>query len=225
MLALRLLLAVVCLVIAGRTVVRNDDWASTEALMQSAARVVPTSAKVHAALGGVALAKEDWSKALEHFHEAMEIYPDYIHTAVTINLNLGTALFKTGQTTEAIQAYERAVELDPGSSVTHFNLALGYAERGLYGVAEKAMRRALALNPEFPEARSGLSSILIGLGRYDEALGEAEAALRLRPDLREARAHRAKALQALGKLDEAAAESKRAGGEVMVPGLMGRKPR
>ena len=87
------------------------------------------------------------------------------------------------------------------------------------------MQSALALNPEFPEAHSGLSMILIELERYDEAIGEAEAALRLRPDLREAHANRAKALQALGRFDEAAAESKRAGGEVMVPGLMGRKAR
>jgi len=220
-----LLVVLICLAMTVRTVARNQDWASTETLMGSAAQVVPESAKVHAALGGVALVKQDWSKAFEHFHRATELYPDYIHTAVTINLNLGTALLKTGQTTDAIQAFERAVALDPGSSVTQFNLALGYTERGLYAVAEKVMRSALALNPEFPEAHSGLSSILIELQRYDEALGEAEAALQLRPDLREAHANRAKALQALGKFDEAATESKRAGAEVLVPGLMGRKAR
>ncbi len=208
-----------------RTVFRNQDWISTEALMRSAVQTVPQSAKAHAALGGIAAGRANWDQALQDFQIAMRLYPEYVERDVTINLNLGAALLKTGRTTEAIQAFERAVELDPRSSLTQFNLATAYAQNGLYTVAERIMRTALVLNPKFAEAHGMLSGILLELGRSEEALQEAEVSLQLNSGLQSGKLYKAIALEQLGRIEQAVEAMADSGRSGAVPGLMGRRGR
>jgi tetratricopeptide (TPR) repeat protein len=169
LIALRSSLIVLCLALTARTVARSQDWADTEALMRSAARAVPGSAKVHAVLGGVALTKEDWATSLEHFQTAMGLYPDYIHREVTINLNLGTALMRNGRMTEALRAFERAAALDSRSSVTRLSLSRILFALGRYEEALTEADAAVQLRGDLPDAHAVRARALQALGRADEA--------------------------------------------------------
>ena len=218
-------LVAVWVLLTLRTVDRNRDWADSETLMRSAEAVVPTSSKVHTVLADIAIRKADWSSALSHLQTAMGLYPGFTSTEVAINLKLGIIFLNTGREDDAIVAFERAVALDPFSSLPRFYLGTGYVMGRRYEEAEASLRHALSLNPEAPEARSSLSWVLNVQGRYEEALREAEAALRLQPDLREGRLNRARALQGLSRSQEAVEEFQRAGSSILEPGFLGGRRR
>ena len=70
-----LLTAALCLACAARTVVRNQDWESEEALFLSALTVCPDSAKVLLNSGILARRAQDWPLALQRFSRALEVEP------------------------------------------------------------------------------------------------------------------------------------------------------
>lgn len=78
---LHALLLLLCLAMVARTVVRNRDWVSNEAIFRSAVRVVPNSAKAHAALGDELKdrsSRAERLEAVEDYQTALRIYPDYL---------------------------------------------------------------------------------------------------------------------------------------------------
>ena len=58
---------------------------------------------------------------------------------------LGTLLHFQGQTEQAIQHFQRSIELDPGDAAPHLSLGRIYAVRGEYELAWKHARAAEAL--------------------------------------------------------------------------------
>jgi tetratricopeptide (TPR) repeat protein len=70
-----LLTAALCVAAAARTVLRNADWASEEALFLSALTVCPDSAKVLLNSGILARRAQDWPLALQRFTRALEVEP------------------------------------------------------------------------------------------------------------------------------------------------------
>jgi Flp pilus assembly protein TadD len=195
--ALLLLLVLICAALLVRTVVRNQDWVSTEHLFLSALRVVPDNAKVHAALGRIAKNKGRWDEAISHFQTALGIYPGYSQEDVPFNSNFGIALIEKGMVAEGTAALERAIQINPQWSLLHYNLGFAYSKQERYREAEAAYRRALSLNDEDPRAYTGLGYLFLRQGRYEEALASAEAALEREPRNAEALSVLARVRQAL----------------------------
>src|SRR5262249_11713082 len=113
-----IVLGLVCLAFTVRTIDRNRDWISAETLMESAMKAYPASAKVHSMLGALAAARADWVETRDHLQTAIGLYPDYLNTEVEINFNLGRMFLSNHETDNAVEAFERAVALDPTSSMT-----------------------------------------------------------------------------------------------------------
>src|SRR6266542_5017058 len=101
----------------------------------------------------------------------------------------GIAEKAAGYLRRAQTLFEKAIELDPQSSVLHFSLAETLYNRGLHEEALKAVRRSLALHPENPDALYLLGFILGDLGRNDEAAEASRRALALNPTLTRAEAN------------------------------------
>ena len=217
------LVGLVCLALTLRTIDRNREWVSSETLMESAMKAYPASTKVHSMLGALATTRADWIGARDHLQTAIGLYPEYPYTEVEINFNLGKVLLNTNEPEKAIEAFERAVALDPTSSLTLYNLGAAYLAARQYSESESALRASIRVNPKLAKAYSALSWLLIVTDRYEEALSQAEKAIQLDPKLREARLNRARAMEGLGRTDEARAELLREGGSVSEPGLLGRK--
>jgi tetratricopeptide (TPR) repeat protein len=188
-----------------RTVVRNDDWASTATLFQSALRVMPGSARVHVMVGDAARDRKDWEQALQEYLTGIKLNPSYTSTSADLNTKVGAVLLILGRAEEAIAPLERAAGLEPDLQAAHYNLGLAYARLARFEEAEMAYRRAISLNPEDPEPYNGLSYVLTKQRRYEEALAMADSAVRIKRDFVAAHFNRAKALEALGQLAAAAA--------------------
>jgi len=82
---------------------------------------------------------------------------------------------------EAIAAYERALEADPGFADAHCNLATVHYNQGRRDAARAGYERALALEADHVEANFNLASLCEEEGRSEAALHHYKAAMRADP--------------------------------------------
>jgi Flp pilus assembly protein TadD, contains TPR repeats len=100
----------------------------------------------------------------------------------------GEALDQLGRSTEALQAYQRAVELAPNDAEANFNLGTALLLAGDYDASRRALRQSLASRPTFPKSLKLLSRLELELERIDAAREFVETLYEAEPGDREARA-------------------------------------
>ncbi len=110
-------------------------------------------------------------------------------------INLGVALQRTGQSDSAIQAFRKAAELNPQSSLPYRNLAGLLLEKGDVDGAAGQARQAVALSPADPLAHDLLGVALFSQHRLDEAIAQFQESARLDPSDAEALGHLRQALR------------------------------
>jgi Flp pilus assembly protein TadD len=181
----------------------NSKEATVE--LEKALAIDPKHWKAHnnMALASIDLGELELAEA--HYRESLAIQPQ-----PAIYNDLGFVLERLGMTEDAAAAYGKALELDPKSSVAHYNLGNSLARSGAYAAAEKHFRAALKTSPN-TEAYTGLGIVLERQGRVDEAVASLQAAIEADP--KNAVAHRELAgiLAGLGRADEASREMELAG--------------
>ena len=57
---------------------------------------------------------------------------------------------ETGKLKEAIEAYDKAVSINPNSASTYNNIGLAFYNLNKFDEAEGALRKALAVDPTMP---------------------------------------------------------------------------
>ena len=93
----------------------------------------------------------------------------------------------------AIQAFQRATEIDKNSWEPRFHLALAHLKLRKFKHAVPHLMRTLELRPQFFEARLALGSALADLGDMPGATREFNSALKIEPEAVEVRYRLAKA--------------------------------
>ena len=88
----------------------------------------------------------------------------------------GAGLARAGKIEEAIQAYGRALEIDPELIPVRLNLGIAYFRAGRYGEAEAPLRRFLAGGKGHAQAHHLLGLCLLEQQKFAEAAAELEAA-------------------------------------------------
>jgi len=112
--------------------------------------------------------------------------------------NLGNALAAAGHGTDAIRAYQRAVDVDPGNGLSQRNLALQLFDANDFKGAAAHAREAVRLTPGDPDAHNLLGLALAGQGKLDDAIAEFRASLRIRADNNDAAGYLDRALRIRG---------------------------
>jgi cytochrome c-type biogenesis protein CcmH/NrfG len=100
---------------------------------------------------------------------------------------LGVSYRNKNKLDESIQAYRRALSLDPENPVVMKNLADAHYLQKDYSKTVELCRQALKTNPRFHQVRSTLGLAYYRLGKFPEALEEFEAVLKLNPQDEQAR--------------------------------------
>jgi len=120
----------------------------------------------------------------ESFGEAATSYRTYLEARPNDPVALahfGVSLVAAGNLEGAIEAFRRAVDLEPRNADAHMNLANAlFDHRDAAGAAEQA-RLAVALRPLSAAAHDLLGRSLAVLGRIEEAKSEFERALAIDP--------------------------------------------
>jgi len=103
-----------------------------------------------------------------------------VDVAQKLNPDSADAISLLGLGTEnrqlRIQAFERALELDPDHYISYYRYAMQMKQDGKLEEAERLIRRAVTLRPMNPRFRVELAAILELMGRPEEAQSERDKA-------------------------------------------------
>jgi tetratricopeptide (TPR) repeat protein/peroxiredoxin len=120
------------------------------------------------------------------------------------HFNLGVAMASAGQSQEAMEQFQRVVEIQPDHFEAHVNLGALLARDGQIETAARTLRRAVELAPDSVPARMNLGTALGSQGEFDQAIDEFRQVLAARPANAQAHAQLAVCLLETGELREAA---------------------
>lgn len=158
-------------------------------------------------MGRITLAQGDVKSAAAWYAIAAERRPD----VGEFQHDLAVVLSRLGRTAEAVDAFQRAVELNPTGFGPTMNLARELERSERPAQAEAMARRALSLKPESSEAHLILGSALAKQNRWHEALAALAAASQCKTaDPVRALSATAMVLEELGRTPEAIDAHRRA---------------
>jgi tetratricopeptide (TPR) repeat protein len=115
----------------------------------------------------------------------------------------GNELQEQGQPREAIEEYNKAIELDPEMADAYNNRGRAYIVRGMYESAIEDLDEAIRLDPEMAIAYNNRGLAYVGLGEYERAIEDYDEAIRLDPDYASAYNNRGAAYFRLGEFERA----------------------
>ncbi len=207
---------------------RNKVWKSEETLWHDAVSQSPGNARALMNYGNTLMAKGDYRNALDYFHRAQHLAPQYS----LLLINLAIAEDATGQSAAAEQHFKEALRLAPSSPDSYSYYARYLLSQSRADEARAFLRHALELSPrdltardllaqaegqapnrpatQTPESYLAISLQCYGEERYVEAIAACREALELRPNYAEAWNNMGAAYNKLGRYDDAAAACEQA---------------
>jgi Flp pilus assembly protein TadD len=207
---------------------RNKVWKDEETLWHDVSEKSPRNARGLMNYGNTLMAKGDFGGALDYFHRALSISPQYS----VLLINLAVAEAATNQGAIAEQHFKEALQLAPSSPDSYTYYARYLLSHAHTEEARALLRRALELSPtnvdarelltqaegqipnepagQTPESYLALSLQFYRQERYAEAIAACRTALDLRPNYAEAWNNICAAYNKLGRYAEAAAACEQA---------------
>jgi tetratricopeptide (TPR) repeat protein len=143
----------------------------------AAIRLEPDSPTAHYNLACF-LATHGPEMAIEEYRETIDLDPEYPDA----HLNLGLTHADLAQFDEAMQALERAVELNPADPFPRHEIAALLMEEGDYRGAIAQLKEVVRLDPKAFEAYLDLGICYAQKGFYEEAEKAYEKGRELNPD-------------------------------------------
>lgn len=119
---------------------------------------------------------------------------------------LGLCAFQKGQLEQAVNQFQRVLDLVPKSSQARVLLAMTFLRQNRLDDALVQAKSALHDFPENAWAYNVLSSVLIAQGKYEEGLNALDEALRIDPGLADAHRKKGVFMVALGMEDQGVEE-------------------
>ena len=201
---------------------RNNVWKNEETLWRDVTIKSQKNPRGLMNYGNTLMAKGQYKQALDYFHRALTLAPQY----AVLFVNLAVAEDAIGQTALAEEHFKEAMRLAPGSpdsysfygryllaheqadeARTLFQTALSLSPTDMTAREFLAQANDQATNPSPPETPE--SYLALGLaryqeGRYSETIAACQQALRLRPSYAEAWNNICAAYNKLGRFQEGA---------------------
>jgi TolB-like protein/Tfp pilus assembly protein PilF len=146
----------------------REAWNVARQAAERALALDGSLAEAHAVLGlAKALDEWKWDEAEPFFLRALEMGPDSCDVRIAYVWGL---LLPRGRLAEARAQVDRAVELDPSSSLAHKLRSFVLLIQGDWDVAVESYRRAAQLDPAHGDVQWDLGMALAFAGKKDEAM-------------------------------------------------------
>jgi tetratricopeptide (TPR) repeat protein len=127
---------------------------------------------------------------------------DYINTASYWN-SFGLAYYESGKYKDAIDAYKRAIKVDPDYTYAHLNLGVAYLKSHMQKNAVQALKRLTRIDPDDAKGHYNLGVAYYESGKYKDAIEAFKQAIRINPDFVDAHYNLGKAYGRAGKYKDA----------------------
>jgi tetratricopeptide (TPR) repeat protein len=182
---------------------RNLDWKDEESLWRDVTLKSPGNGRGLMNYGNTRMAKGDYSSALDYFHRAQALMPNY----PVLYINLAIAENATGHPAEAERHFKQVLDMAPNAPDSYTFYSRWLIERGRSAEAVPLLQKALAISPGDLTAQSFLNHsrnpkpapatdgaeawLNLSERRYQQkdypgAIAAAEQAIQLRPGYAEA---------------------------------------
>lgn len=224
----------------GLTLVRKGDYADAISPLQQALRLAPGNDGARRALAIALIAGEKFAEASREiaqllfrspkdsallelaaksflqqrrYQEAITVLQRRLllpNTTAFLFSQYGDALDGAGRTPEALQAYRKAVELDPESTLTRYGLGYLHWKLYQYNEAEQQLLEVLRRAPNDPRASFTLGDLYLTRGEAERSLAFLEVARVAYPNEFDTRLALGRALVLTGNLDRGIDELKAA---------------
>jgi tetratricopeptide (TPR) repeat protein len=132
--------------------------------------------------GQQAIDDKRWPDAVRELRQAIAVAPNNGFT----HLNLGTALYMTGDAAGALEQYQAAVRLRPDLAKAHFAIGVLKETAGDDAAALAAFDAAVRADPTSAESQLSLADALRRTGRVEESLPHYADVLRANPSASQA---------------------------------------
>jgi tetratricopeptide (TPR) repeat protein len=159
--------------------IAHSDWARPE--LESLAQHYPRNPLFPYWLGRADYDTHQYDAAIRHFRDAIKLDPSMARAYD----NLGLCYYYENQNAQAIENYNKAIELDRSSqhpsAWPYLNLAVTQQFLGEFSKAEANLHEALRLDPSLAPAHFQLGTVLEDLDQLNNAVVELREAARLNP--------------------------------------------
>jgi tetratricopeptide (TPR) repeat protein len=157
------------------------------------------------------IARWGWSLLLAYLvlFNILEI----VQAHATINYYAGNFLLHQGRADEALEHFQKALAIRPGSAAFHAGLGSAFYEKKRMDEAIIQFQRALEIKPDFAEAaeaHNNLGYSLLQKGLVNEAITHFQKALEIKPGFAEAHNTLGDSLFQIGRVDEAIVQYQKA---------------
>jgi len=189
----------------GNLVANRGNSAEAVRLLNHALEIDPNFGEIHCNLGLALMERGDHGDlemAEFHLKKAAELTPTFGET----QLGLGKLLIGKGNFSAGVEAYRKAVLLNPHSPLPHNRLGEAFSRQGNWADALTEYAKAVSLDSGDAESLAGLGSSLLALGRVNEALDPLKRATVIHPALADAHNNLAIALIRSGRMPDAVKE-------------------
>lgn len=145
----------------GADYLHSGEVHNAVSTLRRAYEVFPDDVPTAINLGGAYIMLKQFAKAIPILEKALEQEPEN----EMIWINLGAAylgnpvLARDEEQLKAIEAFERAIAINPIAPSVHYNLALIHRDRGEVEQATARFRQAIQANPNDRDARRALSRL------------------------------------------------------------------
>ena len=170
----------------GSVFFQRGYYDQAEAFFQRALDDDPSNAEAVYGVGSVYLQQEKNAEARETFERVVKMRSSYSETLPSAWNNLGLLATREGRTAEAVEHFQKALELSPDYLVALENLGNAYRQLKQWEEARKSLEHAVAVGPQDPEANYSLGMVFAQLNDTDRAYDYLQRALKLRPEYPEA---------------------------------------
>lgn len=173
------------------------------AYFQKALAIKPNIAAVHWNLGNALYKVKRVEEAIACWRKAAEYNPQQF-SAEAIN-DRGTMCAQAGKFAEAMDNYQRAIQIKPDFALAYVNLGTVVQKQGKVDDAIAHFNKALELKPDCIEAYGKLGNLLIQREKFDDAIAQYQKVIQMQPDAVEAHFNFGAALLEQGKIYQAIA--------------------
>ena len=163
----------------GQTYRRRGEFVAAIRDLRRASELDPTATRPLEELGDAYLADTP-----HRYASAAERYEAYVrldNRAPRVLYKLGFARYNEGHRVEAIDALQRAIDLDPAFAEAQYLLGLCQHDAQQPKLARAALERAVQLQPTLLHAREELADLYGEMGRSEERLNQLAALAALDP--------------------------------------------